>query len=390
MSKHECPVVRVTIEPHPNADAIELALVGGYVSVVKKGQFKTGDLAVYLPEQSVLPDWLLKLLGFWDDMNAKGKLSGSAGNRIKAIKLRGILSQGVLLPCYALSETQIRVMNVDDTSILMQGEDAAEILGVTKYEPKVPVHMEGKVAGGDLDATLGYDFENIKKHPGLFEPGDQVIFTEKVHGTCLQVGLIPRNIWEGKPWAEKCPDVGTHGFKGIVTSKGQGAKGLMLDPTDSTNLYVESVRGMSLWDRLEGIRVQALGHPNDKPIFMFGELFGLGIQDLSYGAERAFVPFDIYAGTRTDGFFLKPTLFEQCCRIGQMQPAPVLYRGPFSQEVLDQWTTGDTVINPSIKQMREGVVVKAEDGSSHPRYGRRIAKSVSEQYLLRKNATEFN
>lgn len=98
MSTFECPVVRVAIEPHPNADAIELARVGGYLAIVKKGQFKDGDLAVYIPEQAVLPEWLLKLLGFWDDLNGKGTLSGSAGSRVRAIKLRGVLSQGLLIP----------------------------------------------------------------------------------------------------------------------------------------------------------------------------------------------------------------------------------------------------------------------------------------------------
>ena len=74
---------------------------------------------------------------------------------------------------------------------------------------------------------------------------------------------------------------------------------------------------------------------------------------------------------------------------------PVLYVGPFSKAVVLEHTDGNTVIQPAhtrnyIEQIREGVVVKATDGSYHKHYGRKIAKSVSNAYLLRKgDTTEF-
>lgn len=231
MSAFECPVVRVTIEPHPNADAIEVAIVGGYRSIVKKGQFVTGDLAVYLPEFAVLPEWMLKGMGFWDEMNNRGTLTSSAGNRIKAIKLRGVLSQGILLGGTRGYDHELRLSWVTKPATedgpgqvasieADEGANVAEYLGVVKWEPVIPTQMAGRVAGGDLEATIGYDFENIKKNPELFDDGMQVVMTEKLHGTLLQVGIIPQCIWEGKPWADKCPDIG-EGFKGIVTSKGR-------------------------------------------------------------------------------------------------------------------------------------------------------------------------
>lgn len=251
MSTFECPVVRVAIEPHPNADAIELARVGDYLAIVKKGQFKDGDLAVYIPEQAVLPEWLLKLLGFWDDLNGKGTLSGGAGSRVRAIKLRGVLSQGLLIPFMIGEDDGFHHLptpgehpelgvnfDYDAFPDVAEGQDFANYLGVIKYEPQVPAHLAGRTAGGDLDATIAYDFENLKKIPDLFGEDQEVVITEKIHGTCLQVGLVPRRIWEGKAWADKCPDFGD--YKGVVTSKGQGAKGLMLDPGDDNNLYVRA------------------------------------------------------------------------------------------------------------------------------------------------------
>lgn len=98
MSTLKCEVVRVTIQEHPNADALEIAQVRGYQSIVRKGQFETGDLAVYIPEQAIVPEWLLRRLNLWDDDKGKGKLAGSNGDRVKAQKIRGVLSQGILLP----------------------------------------------------------------------------------------------------------------------------------------------------------------------------------------------------------------------------------------------------------------------------------------------------
>lgn len=396
MSTFECPVVRVTVEPHPNADAIEIARVGGYMSIIKKGQFKDGDLAVYLPEQSVLPEWLLRRLCFWDDINGKGTLSGSRGNRVRAMRLRGVFSQGILLDGNCGDDTNPSAILVEASmgGIMLvsrsfeKGQSAADWLGITKYEPTIPAHMAGRVAGGDLDATIGYDFENIKKHPTLFDDGEEVVITEKIHGTCLQVGVIPRRIWEGKKWADKCPDIGTAGFKGIVTSKGQGAKGLMLDPQDTDNLYVKMCLEKGLWDRLERTRL-ALGHPEDMPLFLFGEVFGRGIQDLGYGVGHSFAAFDMYAGVRGNGFFLDQRLFDFCVGEMEISTVPVLYRGPYSAAALASYTDGNTEVSGE-KQIREGVVVKATSSSDHPEYGRKIAKSVSEKYLMRKNATEFN
>lgn len=399
MSSFTSSVVRVIIEPHPNADAIELANVGGYVSIVKKGQFKTGDLAVYLQEQSVLPDWLLKKMSFWNDLNNKGMLAGSAGNRVKAIRLRGIFSQGILMPLQHDTEGCIWCHYPERSdgamaTIVHEGQDVAEILGVTKYEPAVPVNMAGKVAGGDLDATIGYDFENLKRVPDLFENGEDVVMTEKLHGTCLQVGIIPKRIWEGKNWADKCPDVGDD-FKGVVTSKGQGAKGLMLDPSDEGNLYVGFALKHLLWSKLQHIRREVLGHPGDMPLFLLGEIYGGTVQDLSYGiTEPAFRAFDIYAGTRDNGFFAPESMFVMACQSVMIDTVPVLYRGPFSQEAVNLHTSGLTTLQPQIarnvpNQIREGIVIKSTQNTRHKRHGRKIAKSVSEAYLLRKNATEY-
>lgn len=96
MAEFECKVYKLEILPHPNADAIELAKVGDYLSIVRKGEFNTGDLGVYIPTSAIVPVWLLKRLGLWDDEKGKGKLAGKDGNRVKEVRLRGILSEGLV------------------------------------------------------------------------------------------------------------------------------------------------------------------------------------------------------------------------------------------------------------------------------------------------------
>ena len=92
MSSFAVQVLQLTILPHENADVLELAKIGDYLSVVKKGEFKTGQLGVYIPEAALVPDDILESMGL------VGKLAGSSHNRVKAARLRGILSQGLVYP----------------------------------------------------------------------------------------------------------------------------------------------------------------------------------------------------------------------------------------------------------------------------------------------------
>ena len=132
MATFESRVYALRIEPHPNADRLELAAVGGFRSVVVKGSFLDGDLAAYIPEGAVCPDWLIEELGL------EGKLAGSKRNRVKAVKLRGALSQGLVYP---LSDGKIRGQSV------AEGDDVTALLELVKYEPPVPIAMQGEWRG---------------------------------------------------------------------------------------------------------------------------------------------------------------------------------------------------------------------------------------------------
>jgi RNA ligase (TIGR02306 family) len=387
MSEFRVPVVRITIEPHPNADAIEIARVGDFQSIVKKGQFKDGDLAAYLPEAALLPEGVLRALDMWDHANNRGKLHGAAGNRVKAIKLRGVLSQGIIYPLERRNyHPDVPERELDGWSVEImdgcgseadvdEGDDVAEHLRVTKYEPTVPAHMAGKAIGANLDITHKYDFDNIKAHPHLFVDGEDVVMTEKIHGTLVQIICVPESMANEKFYKRRV----------CITSKGLGGRGIILDHTDETNVYAQAVTKHRLLDKW--LRACELTQ-GDEPM-LFGEVYGAGIQDLGYDSKLEFRAFDMCVGVRDKAEFADYDTFEETAKFHGIPTVPIFYRGPFFPAVVKRFTDGDTTLGGG-SHIREGIVVKSAVEARHPRYGRKIAKSVSEAYLLRKNATEFN
>jgi RNA ligase (TIGR02306 family) len=83
------------IRPIEGADAIECAVVGGWQVVVKKGEYNVGDLAVYLEIDSFVPHELAPFLSKGQEPR---EFNGVKGERLRTVKLRGVTSQGLLLP----------------------------------------------------------------------------------------------------------------------------------------------------------------------------------------------------------------------------------------------------------------------------------------------------
>ena len=151
-----------SVSPHPNADRLELATVDGllYQMVVGKGEFTVGDPAIYFPLDAVLPEQLRMTLGL-------------PRNRIKTVKLRGQISQGVLVPLHKLP------------ALVPSGADLAGALGVTKYEPEECVG-QGGARMTTLPAGLSvYDIENAERHKADWAAllASPHVVTEKLEGT---------------------------------------------------------------------------------------------------------------------------------------------------------------------------------------------------------------
>jgi RNA ligase (TIGR02306 family) len=110
------------INKHPNADKLELITVKGWQVVAQKDLYKIGDLVIYCPIDAVLPVELS------DKMDVTKYLSKG---RVKTVKLRGEYSQGLLIP--------ISFIDDDILKSVFEGEDVKEVLGITKYEPAIPI-----------------------------------------------------------------------------------------------------------------------------------------------------------------------------------------------------------------------------------------------------------
>jgi RNA ligase (TIGR02306 family) len=155
----------------------------------------------------------------------------------------------------------------------------------------------------------------------------------------------------------------------------------------------EGERGSLYWLPLEDKKLRDMIeclHIGDHDVIVFGEIYGAGIQDLDYGVKRGYRVFDI----SIDGKYLPWHLLKAECECFGVETVPLLYFGPFSQEVVKEHTYGKTTLaDPSDIQSkfkdREGCVITAADETYYaPTGGRMIVKSVSADYLDRKGAQD--
>ncbi|WP_200303660.1 RNA ligase (ATP) [Streptomyces adelaidensis] len=347
----------LTIHEHPDADALELAQVGLYRAVVAKGVYRTGDTAVYIPEQSVLPAALIEELGL------TGRLAGSGADRVKAVRLRGELSQGIVCRPRALAEEDLSAAVTD-------GTDFAERLGIVKWVPPIPPTMSGEVEPAP-DLLPWVDIENIQRYPDIFTPGEPVVLTEKLHGTA---GLVTYFAEDGRVQ---------------VSSKGFGSKSLALKE-DPRNLYWRAVHSHGVAATASRL-AERLGA---RRIGIFGEVYGAGVQDLTYGADGrrdtlGYAVFDVSA--EIDGHVrrLDPAELSELLT-GELPLVPVLYEGPYAVDRVLGVATGRETVSGRGLHLREGVVIRpAAERYSPVTGGRAIAKAVSPAYLTRKGGTEY-
>lgn len=371
MSSFAAKIHTVKIEPHPQADGLEIARIGDYCSCVQKGKFQTGDLVVYIPEQAVLPTAIIEQLGL------TGKLAGTNANRVAAVRLRGILSEGLIYPLtfenhkWFLKVPAKKSPGNTELFPVVEGDDVTALMDITKYEPPIPPELQGRVFHAGIENCLKYDIENIKAYPDVLKDGEPVVVTEKIHGVWMQVGILPDN-------------------SSIISSKELAHKGLAfaLDGNDG-NYYVGAAKHHRIVEKIKRI------YPDrTTPYIVVGEVFGRKVQDLSYGANTTksiigFRVFDIYLGERHKSRFLDDVELEAECKKLNLERVPVLYRGRFSNSVINQYTSGQETVSGNAAHLREGIVIRPQQEREDMTLGRVILKSVSEAYLTRKGGTEY-
>lgn len=360
MSEFRVPVVRVPgFGKHPNADTLNLTNINGENVIFKAGEFQKGDLAVYVPADAVVP---AEVPGteFLDKYH----------RRVRPVRLRGIYSEGVLLPISVLRDF------IDKREV---GEDVQDILKITKHEDPIPAHLSGQ-AEKDPGCCPVYDIENYKKYKALIAPGERVVITEKLHGTNARYVHLgdERGLMVGSRnhfWKKAPPPL--TGLKKVFKLIWSKLTGRAIQK-HRDNLYWVTAKELGLEGRLTMYA---------RKLAFYGEIYGQ-VQDLKYDSQpgqtwfRVFDIYDIEAKRWLDWDRVVGV-----CKALSLETVPVLYDGPFSHEALEGLVEGKSAI---ASHFREGVVVKPANTRYDPRHGRVILKWVSETYKLRKNGTEMH
>lgn len=331
MTDFHVEVVRLgKIEKHPNADALDITFVhGGYPCIIKKDSFKEGDLAVYIPVEVTLPD-----------RPEFSFLSANERRRLKAKKLRGFFSMGLVIPVPA-----------DVPAV--EGTDVAELMGITKFEPYT---APPRVLGGDCEPDpTGFtfhrytDIEPLRRNGRVLQDGEDVILTEKCHGSNYRAVHDGERLWVGsRQQIKKRP---------------------------------EDLKDGAVWWRIA--REYDLETKLAKFPFLtfFGEVFGPGIQDLTYGQNKPTLRIFDVQDVRTGEYVDHDTMVKIVNEAG-LELVPHLYRGPWDPANLLDLCEGKTTLGSV--HCREGFVVKPVKERWDHRVGRVILKMVGESYHTRK------
>lgn len=178
MRKLASLVVIDSIHPIPKADAIEVARIGGWSVVAKKGEFAPGETALYIEIDAFLPDGQPA----WQFLVDKQAIeyNNVRGHVLRTATLRKQISQGLLVkPSYFGDALEGAAL----------GEDVGERLGIAKYEAPVPKELEGLARGMYPTRVPKTDQERIQnlaaQLPLWQAAGDEWEVSEKLEGASV-------------------------------------------------------------------------------------------------------------------------------------------------------------------------------------------------------------
>ena len=316
-----------SIFPIPDADAIECAVVDGWKVVTKKGEYKPGDLAVYCEIDSWIPNELAPFL-------SKGEpkeYNGIKGERLRTVRLRKQLSQGLLMPYSVVG------------SLWGEGDDVSELLNIQKWEAPVNPQLAGQVKGdfpSRIPKTDQERVQNLSKE--LEQYADQVFeVTEKLEGSSMTCYMI-------------------NGEFGVC-SRNMDLK------RDENNTFWRVAIEQSIENKM-----RTLASDN---YAIQGELIGPGIQGNIYNLNKhTFRVFDIY--DIDAGEYVFPETRHQIVEALGLTHVPLIgfLAIQANMDYLLETAEGKSLLND--KQEREGLVYKAAQGQFS-------FKAISNKYLLK-------
>lgn len=347
-----------SVQKHPDADSLDIVEILGSPVVTKGGEYKVGDIAGYLPIDTIVPDteqfyFLSPVTREMVEENGevKSKITGrkfplgqvpEKYRILKAKKIRGIYSQGMLVPIS-----------------LAEGESLTDSLGLKKWEEpeeiELPKGSRGKQDSPPSGWTVPYyDIEGARKYAREFIEGEEVVATLKIHGANFAARFDGEKLW-----------------------------------IKSRNYFKKDEVGDQWWDAARRLDLEGKlkAHPEFNDYIFFAEVYGQ-VKGFSYDTvtngkcEPKLRFFDMF-NVQTERWADYDFLVESCDKLGILR-APELYRGPWSSlEDLKVLAEGPDPLNP--KHVREGFVVKPVKYRFSSRLqSRLLLKLVGEGYNLQK------
>lgn len=337
MSERQLATIRkiAAIEPIEGADAIEVAVIDGWKVVVKKGEYTVGQLACYVEIDAWVPTELAPFL-------SKGKepreYEGVKGERLRTVKLRGQISQGLLLPLPSMYASQ-------DFFDKLEGYDLTESLGIKKWERPMNAQLAGMARGN---------------FPALVPKTDQA----RIQNLTRNFEKLQEDTWS-------------------ITEKLDGSScTFYLDlfgefHVCSRNLDLKQTEGNTFWQLALQLDIEGIMRRNSlSGMAIQGEMIGEGIQGNQYKTKLDFYVYDMY-NTSTGEYILPIQLESACKRLG-LKHVPILVsatdiKQQTIQSIID-FAEGKSQVNGS---EREGVVFKSNtihDSSF---------KAISNKWLLK-------
>ncbi|NTW34240.1 MAG: RNA ligase (ATP) [Bacteroidetes bacterium] len=314
------------IKPIKDANVIKAASVLGWQTVIKEGQFNIGDKCVYVEIDSVFPN----KPEFADFLNRS--------NRLKTIRLRGQISQGVCLPVSILPAGNYDV-----------GDDVTEILGIKKYEMPIPVELSGEIKGPFPSFIPKTDEPRVQTAQDMLDKyvGQEFYASEKLDGMSATYYVY-------------------NGEFGVCTRNVEIKENENSVPWKIAKTY-------NIKDKLlfigENIAIQ-------------GELIGKGINKNIYNLDGndyyVFNVFDIDKYKYMDIFDMQNFLFD----ILKLKHVPLIEIMPLINDVQDlvKFSTGKSKLNN--QACREGLVFRTLKGIQDSKFGRVSFKVINPEYLL--------
>ena len=323
----------VALVPIEGGDKIELAKIQGWQAVVKKGEFKAGDLGVFFEIDAIL-----------DSTNPYFSFLADKKYRVHSMRLKKVLSQGLFCPLSVLIHWSI------NTNEIFEGDDLTEATKTTKYEPHIPTQLQGLMAGAFPSYLVPQTDElRIQSYPQVFDEfvGKEIYVSQKADGASAtfikyedKLRICSRN----------------------MEFKTEGNDG---------NLYVQIANELDLMNRLSnGYSIQA-------------EIVGPSIQSNRMGlSKRELIIFNVYDIENRK--YLDYEDFLVFVNKLQLNTVKILYKGLFKWASIDEMLAFAETVEYDNHTPAEGLVWRPIKETYSGLLGGRLSiKTINNKFLLK-------